>query len=685
MLRWKLFNASCRDLIRRSILAAIVAATVSCPLAANAASKHPLDSLSADELIVLRDTLANSNRFSIGTNFTAIQLEEPTKPFVQEFREGSEIPRKAQLAAVDYDKGKTYRVVIDLGNRQIDSITDLGTLQPGLSRRDLALARMIVDADPRIKEALAKRGLKIPGRVSDAVYVHFGAIGYDPSLEDQTNRLMRVWFAADQNAVNIYSPVLNGVMAIVDLYSKRVIRLHDAAGVPPSATSPDAVFDLNIPEARSASPRQAPPQADRGPIQVDGAVVSWRNWQFRYGFNLREGLVLYQIAFNDHGRKRPIAYRASVANLVTLYADKHELWSSMEYSEEANFGLGYLSTDVRPGREVPYSALTLSSVLPDPSQPRFSEPASDRVYVYERDAGALMYYTQDGRAVHAHATELVVGFLVSIGNYAYGLNWVFKLDGSFDFEAELAGQILTKFVAAKECAICKSVAEGVGANGESRTYEDASDQMYGTLVHSDVVGVNHQHWFNLRIDFDIDGPNNAVMENNVKRLTPRERFFTVTRTVFGKAVDAKRTTHDEMARTWTIYNPSSVNSKGRPAGYTVVPGENAATIIPETRQKGIMGFTFYHFWATPNREGQLYADGAYPNQAKSSYADTLYHYANDEPIYNRDIVVWYSMGDTHAPRPEDYPLMPNKKISVSFRPDGFFDTSAGRPIPPAGK
>jgi primary-amine oxidase len=80
-----------------------------------------------------------------------------------------------------------------------------------------------------------------------------------------------------------------------------------------------------------------------------------------------------------------------------------------------------------------------------------------------------------------------------------------------------------------------------------------------------------------------------------------------------------------------------------------------------------------HLWVTPYRDGELYAAGAYPNQTSSSYADTLYSYADNSSIYDKDIVVWYSMGDTHVPRPEDFPLMPSKKISVVFHPDGFFE------------
>ena len=51
----------------------------------------------------------------------------------------------------------------------------------------------------------------------------------------------------------------------------------------------------------------------------------------------------------------------------------------------------------------------------------------------------------------------------------------------------------------------------------------------------------------------------------------------------------------------------------------------------------------------------------------------LPHYANDDSIYDKDIVVWYSLGQTHVVRPEDYPLISNMKISVVFRPDGFFE------------
>jgi Ser-tRNA(Ala) deacylase AlaX len=187
-----------------------------------------------------------------------------------------------------------------------------------------------------------------------------------------------------------------------------------------------------------------------------------------------------------------------------------------------------------------------------------------------------------------------------------------------------------------------------------------------------------------RLDFDIDGTGNAVMESNVKRPARARRNeqaanaapIEVAHTVLSRAVEAKRQLNHDTARTWTIYNPSARSGTGRPAGYTLMPLHNTSTVFPAWREAETVGFAFHHFWVTPYRDGQLYAAGPYPNQAKSTYTDTLYSYADNSSIYDRDVVVWYSMGDTHVPRPEDFPLMSSKKLSVVFHPDGFFQRNA---------
>src|SRR5205807_1387551 len=145
-----------------------------------------------------------------------------------------------------------------------------------------------------------------------------------------------------------------------------------------------------------------------------------------------------------------------------------------------NFGLGHFSVPVAPGREVPANAVTLSPLLPDADARSFGRVLHDRIYVYERDGGMLMYYRQDAATIQTRATDLVIGFLASAGNYAYGLNWVFKQDGSFAFEAELAGQILTKLVNAGKCQGCEALRPGTDAGG-GEVPRPTPEDFHGTM------------------------------------------------------------------------------------------------------------------------------------------------------------------------------------------------------------
>jgi primary-amine oxidase len=658
----------------------VAAALVLLAQPALAAPAHPLDPLDAGELLVIRDVLTRSGRFSPDTNFAWIQLREPPKQAVEAFSPGGEFPRQAQVDAIDYAKAKTYNIVIDLRGRQIIALNDLGALQPGLTEHDDAIAREVIDADPRIKQALIRRGVDIPHRVSDAAVLHYMPVGVDRSLDREVNRLVRVLFGSGRGSDGATAPYLDGLMAVVDVYRREVVRFHDSAG----AASTRVPHDPFLPEARSPRNRAKPlvmTQPHGRNFTVKDQVISWRNWQFRFGFNLREGLVLYQVGYQHGDRLRPIIYRASVSEVLTAYADPNELWSWMQIFDAASFGLGYLSIEALPGRQVPANAATLSPLLPEPSLAQFSGRFNNRIYLYERDAGNLIYYQEGERSVHARATELVIGSMVLLGNYAYGLNWVFRPDGSFAFEAELSGTVVARFVPAGECESCSAIADGVGPDGASRTFEASGGEEYGGRVHRGVVGVSHQHWFNLRLDFDLGGKANAVIESNAWRVprdesaasSPNAAPFRLRHTILGKAADAKREMNHETSRTWTIFNPSLANQSRRRAGYSIMPTNNASGFLPRGREAEVTGFTSHHLWVTPYRHGQYYAAGAYPNQSKRDYTDSLPHYADGSSIYDQDIVVWYSLGDTHVPRPEDFPVMSSKRISVSFHPDGFFE------------
>ena len=94
------------------------------------------------------------------------------------------------------------------------------------------------------------------------------------------------------------------------------------------------------------------------------------------------------------------------------------------------------------------------------------------------------------------------------------------------------------------------------------------------------------------------------------------------------------------------------------------------------------GFLKKHLWVTPYRRDERYAAGDYPNQRAGGDGLPVWT-ASNRPVADTDLVVWYTFGHTHIPRPEDWPVMPVHKIGFMLRPDGFFDRNPSMDLPPA--
>ena len=51
-------------------------------------------------------------------------------------------------------------------------------------------------------------------------------------------------------------------------------------------------------------------------------------------------------------------------------------------------------------------------------------------------------------------------------------------------------------------------------------------------------------------------------------------------------------------------------------------------------------------------------------------------------LTDRDVVAWYSFGSFHAPRLEDWPVMPVQHVGFKLEPCGFFDRNPALDVPP---
>jgi primary-amine oxidase len=201
-----------------------------------------------------------------------------------------------------------------------------------------------------------------------------------------------------------------------------------------------------------------------------------------------------------------------------------------------------------------------------------------------------------------------------------------------------------------------------------------------------VLAPHHQHFFNFRLDFDVDGTRNAVLESNTEALPPGPANPTLTgmrmtETLLRSESQARRSVSMASARKWLVTAPHLRNALGASPGYLLVPSENALPYAhPDSGVRQRAGFLAHHFWATRYRAEEQHAAGPYPNQGGTGEGLPRWA-ADDEPLVGEDVVVWYTLGTTHVPRPEEWPVMPVAHVGFRLLPAGFFVRNPALDVP----
>jgi primary-amine oxidase len=190
--------------------------------------------------------------------------------------------------------------------------------------------------------------------------------------------------------------------------------------------------------------------------------------------------------------------------------------------------------------------------------------------------------------------------------------------------------------------------------------------------------VHHQHFFNYRLDLDVDGAApNEVIESETHALgggaaNAHGGGFAMHERVLASELSARRSLDVHSGRRWRVVNPSPPPPLGRATGYELVPGDNADPFAEEgSSLRRRAGFLDAAVWATAYADTERYAAGDYPNQSAGD--DGLRRWTTANRPLAGDVVLWYTLGITHNPRPEDWPVMPVHEAGFLLRPVGFFD------------
>lgn len=622
---------------------------------------HPLAPLTADEFARAVQILKSADTYRATMRIHNAYLVEPDKAAMQKFAQGKKIPRGAFFVLHDKADGNTYEVILSLTKVQVESFTHIPNAQPNITDDEYESVAEILKKDARWRRAVKRRGL------TDAeiglVQVDGITCGNYGFPQDAGKRLIGgVAYYRDSPDDNGYAHPLEGLVAYVDLDKQKIHRLVDSETTIPIPRE-DGKYDARaVNTYRSDIKPLEISQPDGVSFRVTDHLIEWQNWSFRISFNLREGLVLHQIAYNDAGRVRPILFRACISEMVVPYGDPRPGHFWMSVFDQGDYGLGVYANSLELGCDCVGSIRYFdANLITEHGDPLLIKNA---ICLHEEDYGVLWKHTDPHSTVREtrRSRRLVVSSFSTLGNYDYGFFWYFYQDGTIQFESKLTGILQTA---------------GVG---------DDEPYPYGILVAPNLGGPTHQHLYNARLHWDLDGGGNSVVEYHTEALpwndaNPHGTAFGTQSNTLSRERDAARLADPLRGRYWKVLNPNQKNKMGESVGYKLVPMVSPTLLShPESSVAKRAGFAQKHLWVTQFHPRERFAAGDYPNLSAGGEGLPRYIQQNRN-LENTDVVMWHTFGTTHNVRLEDYPVMPVEYCGFTLKPNGFFDRNPALDVP----
>jgi primary-amine oxidase len=627
-------------------------------------AQHPLEPLDEAEFRQTATVLRREKSLTESWRFASIELREPRKAEVKAWRSGAPVTRTVLAVLWNREDNQTWEGVVDLAGDEVVSWRHVPDVTPHFTVDEYHEVDEAMRAHPDVIAALAARGITDMSLVTIEVWTYGKAL-MPEQWRDRRLGWCDIWYRETPEG-NLYAHPVSGLKVVVDVNTLELLELENDH----EYGQPDVDAEY-VPGAWTGEQRTdlAPlhiTQPDGVSFSIEGTELKWQNWTMRLGFNYREGPVIYQVAYDDHGTTREIAYRMSFTEMVVPYRDPsfdHYRRTAFDIGE---WGFGFMTTSLELGCDCLGEIRYVDAVLHDTKGEPYT--IKNAICLHEEDNAVLWKHVDHKLGAEVRRMRrMVVSCHATVANYEYLVYWRFYQDGNIECEVRATGLMVTTPYA-----------------------EDGSPPATGTMVDNRTYAPFHQHFLVARLDLDIDGDQNTVMEVDSKALPVSEA------NPYGLAVVAEAspvTSEAESARdynwatqrSWKVVNPNRTNSVGTNPAYKLVPTASIPPMMdpeaPQYLRAPVIGHTV---WVTRQHDDERWPCGAYPTQ--STYDDGMTRWiADDEPLENTDVVLWYVFGIHHVTRVEDWPVMPADTIAFWLKPFGFFDQNPSIDVPPSLK
>lgn len=635
---------------------------------------HPFDSVTDAEIRLASKLIKDAYPADANVHFVQIERTDPPKrdmiKYLEAERNGAPTPSIPRVLYAYYytntlDFNKAL-VNVTIGHVITKTKLPKGTVGPFLPNDMMEWEEMCMQ-HPAVKAEIEK--LKLPShyrvRNDPWIYATEDANESRPLVQF----FMYVLAGNGHSELNHYSLPLK-FSPVFEAYSKKFIRIDFLPGgfdetitptmpwheVPCVEYHPDLVDE---PVPRDVKPLLIS-QPEGPSFTVQGSKVKWQGWEFRVASSAREGFVIY----DAHFKGRQVLYRLSLSEMTVPYGDPRAPYHRKQAFDLGDCGFGVNGNHLNLGCD----CLGVIHYMDGKGIDASGEPhvIPNTICMHEQDNGLLYKHVnyRTNNAVVARRREFVVQTIATVANYEYIINVKFVTDGMIDIETRATGILSTMPI------------------------DENVKVPWGTIVGPNVMAAYHQHILSFRIDPAIDGHKNTVVYDDAvklprdNKLNPYGVGFVTQRGYVEKAGHIEQSPFTN--RTYKIINENVINPVAKtPVGYKVVmPARQMIMADPESFNVKRAKFATEQIWVTKYRDHELFAAGEFTNQSHLDQGLGVWANGQDD-VRNEDLVVWATLGFTHIPRVEDFPVMPVEVHNIGLVPANFYDKNPALDIPQA--
>ena len=455
---------------------------------------HPLAPLSGEEIIAAREIVFASGKADVpneALRFAYIGLFDPPKDMVRAVDAGQSvaIDRQVRLVLLQGPEADVVEVTVSVTRGVIDRWEIVRDVRPPLQMEESIMVLAALHQHPEWNAALERRGIVDTSLVQIDPWPA-GTFGLG---HEEGRRITRcLAYLRESKEDNGYARPLEGLLAFVDMGRGEVLEVVDDGIVPFPPTSGSYYPEHNGPLRTDLKPLEIV-QPEGPSFEVEGNLVRWQKWSMRIGMDPLEGLVLWTVGYEDGGRIRPVVYRASVSEMVVPYGHPGPMHAWKSAFDAGEWGLGRMANSLTLGCDCLGEIRYFDDVFADERGKPHTR--ANAICMHEEDYGILWKHVDmvSGRTEVRRSRRLVVSSIATVGNYEYGFYWYFYLDGTMQLEVKLTGIMSTMAV------------EG----------NDPGD--HARMIAPGLAAPYHQHMFNVRLDMQVDGPDNEVYEVDAVR------------------------------------------------------------------------------------------------------------------------------------------------------------------------